>query len=263
MSSFKIGDLVTPINAVDYEFRNAREHLLGKVLMVTMVLPDEEGVNVRAGIVEGKEWYWFSDDLRLVSAVQPEPEADPAPAPAAPTQQPETMRANWGGPGFLNPYADTSPTEPPDPAPAAVAEGPEPLVWVDGATHYQPHQDAFYKRVSAHEWYVWSRIVEREPLHWCKAPGTSDSAEWVVRNQPTDPAPAAAQKPLRRGDLVEYQGDICVVLSKGADRDGEYYGIAPLTGTFNYYWADIDDLTRIGSIRKKVKRLKAQMEDAK
>lgn len=50
-----------------------------------------------------------------------------------------------------------------------------------GATHYQPHQGAYYKRVSATEWYVWSWLEEGEPLRWLYAPGTGDSAEWIVR----------------------------------------------------------------------------------
>ena len=62
-------------------------------------------------------------------------------------------------------------------------------------------------------------------------------------------------KPLRRGDLVEYDGDICVVFSEGADLRGEYW-IAALTGEPNYYWSKIDKLTQISSIRKKIKRLK-------
>lgn len=65
---------------------------------------------------------------------------------------------------------------------------------------------------------------------------------------------------IHRGDLVEYDGDICVVLGKGPARDGEYR-IAPLTGKPDFYWATIDEFVRIGSIRKKVKRLKAQMEE--
>lgn len=55
--------------------------------------------------------------------------------------------------------------------------------WPEGATHYQPQQKVFYKRVSACEWYVWSRITD-EPLHWSYSPGTMDSAEWIVRAQP-------------------------------------------------------------------------------
>lgn len=60
--------------------------------------------------------------------------------------------------------------------------------WPEGATHYQPQQKAFYKRVSACEWYVWSRITD-EPLHWSYSPGTMDSAEWIVRAQPAPSVP--------------------------------------------------------------------------
>ena len=82
--------------------------------------------------------------------------------------------------------------------------------------------------------------------------------------EPTDPAPAASKKPLRRGDLVEYQGEICVVFNKGADRDGEYMiMIASLNGEPDFHYATIDELTRIGSIRKKIKRIKKEMEDGK
>lgn len=49
-----------------------------------------------------------------------------------------------------------------------------------GATHYQPQQGAYYKRVSASEWYVWSRNEDRELMRWLPSPGTSDNAEWVV-----------------------------------------------------------------------------------
>ena len=83
--------------------------------------------------------------------------------------------------------------------------------------------------------------------------------------EPTDPAPAAVAevpKPIRRGDLVVFNGDICVVFSKGADRGGDYW-VASLTGKPDHYWANIDEFTRIGSIRKKIKRLKAQMDGAK
>jgi hypothetical protein len=48
------------------------------------------------------------------------------------------------------------------------------------ATHYQPHQRAYYKRISATEWVVWSRL-EREQLRWMESPGTSDSADWIKR----------------------------------------------------------------------------------
>lgn len=68
--------------------------------------------------------------LRDDDAQQPEqdahaePEAEQATEPTKPTQQPETVRANWGGIPFLNPFADAHAPEPTDPAPAAVAEAP-------------------------------------------------------------------------------------------------------------------------------------------
>ena len=72
--------------------------------------------------------------------------------------------------------------------------------------------------------------------------------------------PPAVQKPIRRGDLVRYKGEIWVVFSEGEDRHGDY-SIASLTGeSSNYNWAKIDELTRVGTIRKKVKQLKAQVE---
>lgn len=86
-------------------------------------------------------------------------------------------------------------------------------------------------------------------------------AEPAPEPAPDVPAPAAAQKPLRRGDLVEFNGGICVVISEVPDRGGDYW-VASLTGKPDHYWANIDEFTRIGSIRKKVKRLKAAIAKA-
>ena len=66
-------------------------------------------------------------------------------------------------------------------------------------------------------------------------------------------------KPIRRGDLVKYDGDICVVFGEGASHGGKYW-IASLTGEPHYYWVRIDEFVRIGSIRKKIKQLQAQKE---
>ena len=79
--------------------------------------------------------------------------------------------------------------------------------------------------------------------------------------EPTDPAPAAAQKPLRRGDLVMCRGVLWVVFSTGAQSDGDYW-IASLTGDPETYYATICELSRVGSIRKKIKRLKAAIAKA-
>jgi len=60
------------------------------------------------------------------------------------------------------------------------------------ATHYQPHQRAYYKRVSATEWFVWSRL-EREAHRWMKSPAASDNAVWIKR--PSQPSGAQGPCP--------------------------------------------------------------------
>lgn len=85
----------------------------------------------------------------------------------------------------------------------------------------------------------------------------SDLRLVVDDSEPTDPLPEE-EKPLERGDLVEFCGAIWVVFSK--DADGEYR-IAPLTGGSNCCYSVINKLPRVGSISKKVNRLQAQMED--
>ena len=89
----------------------------------------------------------------------------------------------------------------------------------------------------------------------------SEDLQLVPTVQP-ESIPPAVQKPIRRGDLVEYQGEICVVFSEGEDSDGEYR-LASLTGNTDHNWVKINELTRVGTIRKKVKQLKAQVEDEK
>ena len=88
----------------------------------------------------------------------------------------------------------------------------------------------------------------------------SDDLRLVVDDsEQTAPLPEE-EKPLERGDLVEFCGAIWVVFSK--DADGEY-GIALLTGGSNCCYSVINKLPRVGSIRKKVNRLQAQVEDEK
>ena len=56
----------------------------------------------------------------------------------------------------------------------------------NGATHRQPKQGAFYKRVDG-KWYVWSRMENGEPNRWYISPGTSESC--------LEPLNAAAPQP--------------------------------------------------------------------
>ena len=44
----------------------------------------------------------------------------------------------------------------------------------NGATHIQPQQGAFYKRVDE-KWYVWSRMEDGRPHRWYISPGTVES----------------------------------------------------------------------------------------
>ena len=67
---------------------------------------------------------------------------------------------------------------------------------------------------------------------------------------------------LRRVDLVECRGALWVVYSEGEDFDG-YYWIASLTGVPETHRIGINELTRVGSISKKAKRLEVQMESGK
>lgn len=64
------------------------------------------------------------------------------------------------------------------------APAPQAAAVPEGATHYQPHQKTYYKRVSATEWFLWS-----DRQGWLPSKGTSDSSDWVMLN----PVPAATQ----------------------------------------------------------------------
>ena len=105
-------------------------------------------------------------------------------------------------------------------------------------------------------------------------PGNFDATDWqnslIERKEITEDAlrqttpeeVTAAKKSLRLGDLVKYNDDICVVYKKYVDADGIGYRVVSLTGGTGRWYVTHDELTRIGSIRKKIKRLKAQMDDA-
>lgn len=74
---------------------------------------------------------------------------------------------------------------------------------------------------------------------------------------------AKKQKPFRRGDVVKYDGDIWIVVGLGDEHLNEI-DIASLTGELKIYHVLIDeDIIRIGSIRKKIKRIKNITRDGK
>jgi len=65
---------------------------------------------------------------------------------------------------------------------AALEQEPAP----NCATHRQPKQGAFYKRVDG-KWYVWSRMENGQPHRWYISPGTTESC--------LEPINAAAPQP--------------------------------------------------------------------
>lgn len=153
MSKFKPGDKVTLVSSERYGYNDIMKQWVGKTLLVLSVGDGKNGDEfVCAGVPGEDYWYWYPNDLRLVSA--------------------------WS--------AEPLQLEPTDPA----------------------------------------------------------------------PAPASAKKPLRRGDLVEYDGRVCVVAEIDPE-DGDCW-VAALTGEHGYDQVPAKELTRIGSIRKKVKRLRQQ-----
>lgn len=102
-----------------------------------------------------------------------------------------------------------------------------------------------------------------------RIPGKFNATDWqnslIERKEIADDLnqelrTTAAQKPLRRGDLVEFCGDAWVVFEANYADDG--YWIHAMTGNSRQGYARARDLTRIGSIRKKVKRLKAALAKA-
>lgn len=220
--------------------------------------------------------YVLRDDEQPEKAAQAEPEAEPT----APTQQPETMLENWGGITFLNPFADAHAPEPTDPAPAAVAEAPaaQPERTHAETTIRQFKPGDYVVPINTHVIYtakmkrhlgrVLQVSVVRDGYYLSVRAGIPGEEAWW-RWHPDDLRPATAKeiaaaqklKPLRRGDLVMHRGQIGVVYE--LDPDGEDgYWVAMLTGDASCVCRGAEDLTRIGSIRKKVKRLKAAIAKA-
>ena len=65
------------------------------------------------------------------------------------------------------------------------------------------------------------------------------------------------KKPLKFGHIVEFDGDVWIVLSEAEDMFGEYE-IGSITGSSQV--AHKSKLTKVGSIRKKIKRIKAGLD---
>ncbi len=88
------------------------------------------------------------------------------------------------------------------------------------------------------------------------------SDEVSIRHATKEEIEAAQKWKPRRGDLVIYNGSMWLVIADDANSDGEYF-IASMTSGPEVNYAKQDELTLIGSIRKKVKKIKKAMEEAK
>lgn len=86
---------------------------------------------------------------------------------------------------------------------------------------------------------------------------------WFLRSDDLQlvPVPTTAKKPkpLRRGDLVLYREQLGII--HNIDSDG--YWVAALTGDGCCVHKNAKDLMRIGSVRKKIKRIKKGMKGEK
>jgi hypothetical protein len=86
------------------------------------------------------------------------------------------------------------------------------------------------------------------------------SNQVIIRHATPEEIEAAKKpKPLHRGDLVLYREQIGIV--HNIDSDG--YWVAALTGDGCCVHKNDKDLMRIGSLRKKIKRIKKEMEGGK
>lgn len=101
---------------------------------------------------------------------------------------------------------------------------------------------------------VGSLSIEAGPFWWNKKDLRHATPEEIAAAE-SEPKP----KPLRRGDLVRYREQIGIV--HNIDLDG--YWVAALTGDGCCVHKNDKDLMRIGSIRKKLKRIKKEMEGGK
>lgn len=75
-------------------------------------------------------------------------------------------------------------------------------------------------------------------------------------------APTQKPKMLDRGDLIEYLGEVWIV-TIGTTPTDIFAQISTLTGRERTRWVTAYDVTCVGNIRKKVKRIKNEMENSK
>lgn len=218
MSGFKPGDKVTPVNVYRQDYAGPMESLIGETLVVSSAYYDDCYSIVFAGPVGEKAWPWHPDDLRLVSSGEPTP------------FQIACERCN---PGDKIMILSADPTY--SAYKREMVGTVQTVIAISAKTQLPIHAE-----------------IPEQGITWAWMP------DEVRLATPEEIESAKNPQQLRRGDLVVYKGEICVVFSEGPDRIGDYM-VASLTGDADYNWPKIDELVRVGSIIKKVRRLKDNM----
>lgn len=268
MTTFKAGDKVTLVNSDSYANRSAKamKKLANNTLVVHRVSSD--GSVVFAGLLGKKEWPWHSKDLALVFEDQAEPDFidDDYSYYMWALQCPEDAQSDSD---------QDTPIKQEDES--VVAESPEQTQFQKACDLCNPGDKIMivaadstypgYKRemLGTVQTVISISAQTKQPIH-SEIHGQGIIWAWMPDEvrlaTPEEIRAAKIPQFLRRGELVRYKGEVCVIFSEGADRSGDY-AIASLTGDPDYYWVKIDELIPIGSIRKNIKQAKKLVRDWK
>lgn len=259
MTTFKAGDKVVLVNPDQYANRNpkAMKKLADNTLVVHRVSSD--GSVVFAGLLGKKEWPWHSKDLALVFEDQTEPDFDDDSYYTWAPHYPEDANSDSDQDEPI-----TQDVELPEQTQFQIACNlcnPGDKIMIVAADSTYPA----YKRemLGTVQTVISISAQTQQPIH-SEIHGQGIIWAWMPDEvrlaTPEEIRAAKIPQFLRRGELVRYKGEVCVIFSEGADRSGDY-AIASLTGDPDYYWVKIDELIPIGSIRKKIKQSKKLIRD--
>ena len=201
MSEFNPGDIVTPVNVRDSYARPMRK-LLDKSMIVISITKDRRGNEiVYAGVIgETNCWYWYAQDLMLVSKAHSE-------------------------------TVDTCLTQ---------------------------QSQAWSSVVKTLD-----EVMPSWTLHHETGEAAAVAAIKKLARKAKKPKATPETKPLQVGDLVAYDDGIGVIFDKPPHEDSEYQ-VTRITGRWvPYDYVKAHELKKIGSIRKKIEHLMAQLPEPK
>ena len=230
MVKFKVGDKVIPIS-VDYvEYQDDMKSLLGKTLTVIEVYPGTGCPTICAGSPGTISRFWFANDLHRVFDEEP-------------TSKLQTVNSSGGDSTKVTAAKSRKKFKVGDYVVliAGPGKGDEVHVVTKSDNPAYPLRVHHYTHTEDGRFLLSSGRV-------CMRHATADEI-------------AAQQKPNlpRRGDLVKCRDLLWIVYSEGEDSDGEYR-LASLTGDPRVSFVTLNELSWAGSVRKKIKRVKKEME---